>query len=102
MMHINVNPFQRTAGLSSHAALRLQQRGISRTLLDLLTEHGEAVRGGNAVIYYFNDKRRARVKHHVGDEVYKAVADRLNIYAVVSNDGEIITVGHHYRRMYRN
>ena len=74
---------------TQHARARMQQRGIRPGALEALLESGRSVPAGDGCELLFFDKAARK-------------AARLpNAYAVVGRDGEVITVGHRYRRLPR-
>ena len=87
-----------TVSLSTHAQVRMQQRGISPEALEILFELGETspAPGGGQVIFLERanrqelDRRGKRIRER----------DRLRrLYAVTDEHGTIVTVGHRYRRI---
>lgn len=89
--------------LSNHAVAQMRQRAISETTVDYLVEWGRKVydhRG--AVIHYFDKSTRAQLLKHVGEQQAKQIERQLDAYAVVSTKGEVITVGHRYKRINRH
>ena len=89
--------------LTTHATVRLQQRGISAHVLDCLLEYGRKAHDHRgAEIVYFDSQSRIKVRNALGDEAYKKVADRLDTYAVLSNVGTVVTVGHRTKRIHRH
>ena len=74
--------------VTRHARTRMQQRGIAPEALEELFEHGREVfdHHGHATILYFDKAARL---------------GRATLYAVVSGDGQVVTVGHRYRRFGR-
>lgn len=89
--------------ITTHATVRLQQRGISALVLDCLLEYGRKAHDHRgAEIVYFDSQSRTKVRSALGDDAYRKVADRLDTYAVLSNDGAVVTVGHRTKRFYRH
>lgn len=89
--------------VSSHAQTRMQQRGVTPILLDLLDAYGATEydhRG--AAMRYFNKAARRRLQHAEGKDVYRAVEAKLNVYAIVARDGCLITVGRRDHRINRH
>ena len=73
--------------MSRHAEIRCQQRGIDREVIDTLVVHGRR-RYLRGVAVYFMDKRgRFAARRAPGGERYNRIADRLDAYVVVSDDG---------------
>jgi hypothetical protein len=88
--------------LTDHARLRMQQRGVRREVVELLLQFGSrAYDGHGAQIRYFDGRACKRIRRAMGDEALRRYHDRLDSYAVVANDGQIVTVGHRYRRRRR-
>jgi len=83
------------ARTTEHADARLRQRGIPEELLGLLVEFGhERHDGHGARVLAFNKKARGRLRRALGPKVYARWESRLNVYAVVSLDESLVTVGH--------
>ena len=88
--------------VSNHAQTRMQQRGVTPGLLDLLDAYGATQydhRG--AEVRYFNKAARRKLRDSEGAEVYRAVEAKRNVYAVVAHDGCLVTVGRRDRRINR-
>lgn len=89
--------------ITTHAARRLQQRGIPEDVLPLLMRFGAHEydkRGGKLV--YLTHKGRDRLRKTLGSEGYSRLARALDVYAVVAPDGAVVTVGHRTHRINRN
>lgn len=89
--------------LSNHAVAQMQQRAISETTVDYLIEWGRKVydhRGG--VIRYFDKASRTQLLRHIGEDRAKELESQLDAYVVVSTSGQVITVGHRYKRINRH
>lgn len=87
---------------SHHAAARLQQRAISPLLVDLLLEFGASVPSGDGTSkYYFDKSAKRRVKAYAGP-IARVLDEHLDVYAVVTDDAKVITVGHRYERIRRH
>jgi hypothetical protein len=88
--------------VSTHAQTRMQQRGVTPGLLELLDAYGATQydhRG--AAVRYFNKAARRKLRHFEGAETYRAIEAKLNVYAVVARDGCIVTVGRRDQRINR-
>lgn len=88
---------------SNHAVAQMQQRAISESMIDYLIEWGRKAydhKGG--VILYFDKSLRAQWLRHVGEQRAKQFAHELDAYVVVSTSGQVITVGHRYKRINRH
>lgn len=85
-----------------HATSRMQQRGISKLVIDLLIEFGCSVPAGDGTSKLFFDKpARRKIKAYAGP-LADVLDKHLNVYAVVGADTQVITVGHRYDRMHRH
>ena len=83
--------------LTTHAQVRMQQRGISADALDTLLDFGRVAhldRGKDIV--FFDKKARERLK-----KVDTKTARLFRTYAILGRDGWVVTVGHRYRRIQR-
>lgn len=89
--------------LSNHAVTQMQQRAISELTIDYLMEWGrKAYDHRGAVIRYFDKTSRTQLIRHVGEQRARALEHQLDAYVVVSNSGQVITVGHRYKRINRH
>lgn len=87
---------------SQHAAARLQQRAIPPLLVDLLLEFGASVPSGDGTSkYYFDKSAKRKVKAYAGP-IARVLDEHLDVYAVVTEDAKVITVGHRYERIRRH
>jgi len=79
--------------LTAHARARMQQRGIAPEALEELLDLGRETfdHRGHATILYFGAEARRRLGRR-----------RARLYAVLSHDGEVITVGWRRRRIARS
>lgn len=85
-----------------HAALRIQQRGIPKLVVDLLIEFGCSVPSGDGTSKFFFDKpARRKVKAYAGS-LAGVLEEHLDVFAVVGADTQVITVGHRYDRIQRH
>jgi hypothetical protein len=88
--------------LSAHSRSRLQQRAIPRLAVDLLLDHGCRVRSRGADLVFFDKPALKRLRRALGGNRGLQMVDRwLNSYAVVADDGLLITLGHRTRRVRR-
>lgn len=89
--------------LSNHAVAQMQQRAISELTIDYLMEWGrKAYDHRGAVIRYFDKTSRTQLIRHVGEQRVRELEHQLDAYVVVSNSGQVITVGHRYKRINRH
>ena len=85
--------------MSKHAAVRQQQRGIPPVVVDLLLDWGCAVpaEGEDCTRYFFDKNARRSIKAHYG-QMASQVSRYLDCYAVVSEEGRVITVAHQIKK----
>lgn len=89
--------------LSNHAVAQMQQRAISELTIDYLMEWGrKAYDHRGAVIRYIDKTSRTQLIRHVGEQRVRELEHQLDAYVVVSNSGQVITVGHRYKRINRH
>lgn len=85
-----------------HASLRCRQRGIEPLTLELLARFGTEVHDGRgATVQYFDKASRRRMARALGHRAVARLAEWTGAFAVVSNDGAVITTGHRTQRMRR-
>ncbi len=92
-----------TIRLTDHARTRLQQRGIPEPVLECLLTYGRKVhdhRGGELV--FFDHNARDRLRRAQGADVFKRIEAKLGTYAVIAEDGSVITVGHRTKHINRH
>jgi len=90
-----------TLSLTDHAAIRMRQRAIPVAALDLLLDFGSTARGRGADSFFFDKKARRRLTAAFDAKELRGFQPYLNAYAVVADDGAIITVAHRIRRVRR-
>lgn len=91
-----------TSAMTSHAQERLQQRAIPSLVLDLLEECGSIARTRDGESLFFDKAARRRLRHRLGGERgMRMIEPWLGIYAVVGDQGLVITAGHRQRRLRR-
>ena len=88
------------AGVSTHARVRMQQRGIGESVLERLIEFG-ATRHDHrgAEILFFDKAARRRLAARLGCDTLKSMERQMQAYAVLAGNGEVITVGHRVKRI---
>ena len=89
--------------LTSHARRRMRQRAIRPEVLDCLFEFGREAfdHRGHAVVLYFDKRARRRMARALRGQRVKDIDRLAGTYAVVSSQGEVITIGHRHRRVNR-
>lgn len=85
-----------------HAATRSQQRGIPPLLIDLLRDFGARQPAGQGAQKVFFDKAaRRRLRAYAGP-MAALLEQHLDVYAVVNDSDEVITVAHRIDRINRH
>ena len=86
--------------VTSHARVCMRQRGIDVEALGCILDYGrEAFDHRGGVVLYFDKAARRRLARELpGRKDLERVA---RCYAVLSAEGEVVTVGHRYRRIVR-
>jgi hypothetical protein len=80
----------------------MQQRGITLTTLNSLLDYGaQSHDHRGATIVFFDKKARTRLLRDSGRVAYRVMEKQINAYAVVGNDGSVVTVGHRNKRIPR-
>ena len=88
-----------TLKFTTHAATRLQQRGIPAFVIELLETCGSEQRSGGADKLIFDKAARKRLKHYLGGaRGIRMIEPWLKVYAVVGDNGCIITAAHTAKR----
>ena len=87
-------------GVSTHARVRMQQRGISANVLERLIEFGVTRHDHRGCeILFFNKTARRRLASRLGAATVKSMERQLNAYAVLGINGAVVTVGHRVKRI---
>lgn len=89
-------------GMTQHALIRQQQRGISTEVLGYLLKYGHAEHDNRgAEVLYFDKRARNRCLREIGKDTQRKINDFWDVYAVRREDGAILTVGHCHKRIQR-
>jgi hypothetical protein len=83
---------------TKHAHERAQQRSIPPFVVDLLLSFGRAQRSHKADLYTFDKRCRRELRRYLGAEHYQRIADQLDCWAVIADDGSVVSIGHRLRR----
>lgn len=87
--------------LTHHAVVRSQQRGIAPAAIEALLEYGTEHHDHRGAVIVMLDRSATR-KLTRARRMSGAAADALRgLYAVVTTDGAVRTVGHRTRRLQR-
>jgi hypothetical protein len=82
------------APLTTHARVRMQQRGIPPAAVEVLLEYGrEAHDHHGCRIVRFDKRSRRRAAIALG-EMFRRIERHLDAYAVLAADDAVVTVGH--------
>jgi hypothetical protein len=85
--------------ITTHAAVRMQQRGIPAWFLDLLVAHGKTTHDGHgAVLKSVSKATRRRLQAVLSPREYVQAERYFDVYAVVSADCAIVTAAHRTNR----
>ena len=86
---------------TTHAKVRMQQRAIPSSIVNLLLDYGErAPAGHGGEIFYFGKRGRQRVRRSKGPAICRRLEGHWSTYVVVA-DGQVVTCGKRYRRIRR-
>ncbi|MBP1180923.1 hypothetical protein [Methylobacterium sp. PvR107] len=89
--------------MTIHAQERLQQRAIPPLVIELLEEFGSPERCGQAERLIFDKAAKRRLARHLGGERgLRMVEPWLHVYAVLADDGHLVTAAHRRRRHRRS
>ncbi len=89
--------------ITDHARTRLQQRGVSLTVLDCLFAYGKMAHDHHgAEILFFDHCAKKQVRRNYGEREFKHLESKLDAYAVIGSDGAVVTVGHRTKRIKRH
>lgn len=86
--------------MSRHAEIRAQQRAIPPLIRDWLVQHGRRTYRHGALVCYFDKKSRKSLAALYGHAVVDQLSSLLNSYLVITDDEEVITTGHRYKRIH--
>ena len=82
-----------------HAETRCQQRGIRGEVVETLLDFGRCRTRHGAEVYFMDRAARERARTVLGRRRYSQVADRLDAYVVVGEDGQVITAAKRLGRL---
>jgi hypothetical protein len=86
---------------TKHARERASQRSISDEAIELLLDYGDVQRVKGADSYFFNAPAKRRLRNDLGRDSYRRCERHLGIYAIVGDDGRIVTVAYRRHRLRR-
>ena len=86
--------------VSHHAQIRMQQRAITADMLESLLDFGQIrFNGQGTEILTFPKKVVKHLKKELNHKVFMKIERHLNLYAIMSSDGELITTGYRTKRL---
>lgn len=86
--------------VSHHAQIRMQQRAITADMLESLLDFGQVKFNGQGTeILTFPKKVVKNLKKELNHKVFMKIERHLNLYAIMSSDGELITTGYRTKRL---
>ena len=86
--------------VSHHAQIRMQQRAITADMLESLLDFGQVKFNGQGTeILTFPKKIVRNLKKELNHKVFMKIERHLNLYAIMSSDGELITTGYRTKRL---
>ena len=86
--------------VSHHAQIRMQQRAITADMLESLLDFGQVKFNGQGTeILTFPKKAVKHLKKELNHKVFMKIERHLNLYAIMSSDGELITTGYRTKRL---
>ena len=86
--------------VSHHAKIRMQQRAISADMLESLLDFGQIKFNGQGTeILTFPKKVVKNLKKELNHKVFMKIERHLNLYAIMSSGGELITTGYRTKRL---
>ena len=86
--------------VSHHAQIRMQQRAITADMLESLLDFGQVKFNGQGTeILTFPKKVVKHLKKELNHKVFMKIERHLNLFAIMSSDGELITTGYRTKRL---
>lgn len=88
--------------LTRHAEVRGRQRAIPALAIELLVRFGSVERAAEGAVRVFFDKAARRRLSAFAGPLASALDRHLDVYAVLGEDDQIITVAHRTKRIRRH
>lgn len=86
--------------MTTHAAIRSQQRGIPPLVMQWLDQFGEECYDGHgAIIRYFSRASRREMEREFGCDLVSKLSQYFKAYKVETHEGMVITTGHLTKRI---
>ena len=94
--------YGRSPRKTTHCRVRHQQRAVPTLVTSLLLQFGSCIRRHGADVMFFDKRSRKRLSEALGGKRNVGVLERwLATYAVVGDDGTVVTVGWRTERLRR-
>jgi hypothetical protein len=91
------------ASVTPHAAVRMQQRGLSREVLDCLVRYGRREYDHHGCeVAVFDEAALLTVARNESVSLWRKAVGSRSVYAVIDSDGHVVTAGHRFRRVQRD
>lgn len=85
--------------LSAHAMNRCRGRAIPLAVVDCLQLYGREVRSRGCSTFYLDKESRRRLEREMGRDVARRWEHKLDVYAVVGDEGTVVTAAYRTRRI---
>lgn len=86
---------------TAHARSRCAQRAIPPFVVDLIVDYGATARLNGADSYSLTKEGRRQLRRELGEVLFRAIERSLDAYAVIADDGVVITAAWRTRRLRR-
>jgi hypothetical protein len=84
--------------ISHHAIRRCDQRAIQVSVLDMIIDYGIETHDKNGDVYFSLNGKPLKILRQQLRHLIRTLEGNKGLFAVVSQDGNIITTGHEYTR----
>lgn len=84
--------------MTRHAEVRCNQRGIQQDVVDAILKFGREHERNGAFVLFMDKAAHAKARKVLGKQ-YARIADRLNVYLIVGDDGSIVTAAQRMSRL---
>lgn len=82
-----------------HAQVRCKQRGIRPAVINTILAYGRQRRRHGADVYFMDSSARKLARSELGRIGYAKIADRLDAYLIMSDEGQVVTAAIRLRRL---
>lgn len=82
---------------TAHARDRQRNRSIGVDIIKHVVAFGRERHHGGALVMEMDRRSREKLRRYLGADSYREIEDRLGIYVVMSQSGDIVTVAHRTR-----